>query len=366
MKKIIFFLLFWLFLANIFALLVLNRFNLKGDTAYAWIDPLKTIQEQSWNPIELHSRWDSFFYTDIAQNGYNLTLGNTLSNIVFFPLYPFIIRVISPLFFGNFIFAGWFISILALIGAVIIFYKLLKEFHPTIDPETPIFHLLIFPTAFFLNAVYTESLFLFLSLLTFYYALKGRFGVTGIFGLLAALTRVTGILLFIPVLWEFWKRHRIRKIFSLSFLPLLLIPLGTFLFFLYHYFAFGDFFLFLKVESAWGRAFQFNKDHFLLFSHPAVINFFLDIAFAAFVLITAYHVFKQKWISYGLYILATLGVALSTGTFMSIGRYILVLFPMYIALATLKSHHFEKIYTFGSLLLFALNVTLFVNWYWAG
>jgi len=366
MKKVIFFLLFWLFLANIFALLVLNRFNLRGDTAYAWIDPLKTVQEQSWNPISLHSRWDSFFYVDIAKQGYHLTPGNTLSNIVFFPLYPFLIRAISPLFFGNFVFAGWFVSILSLIGAVIVFYKLLKEFHPTIDPETPIFYLLIFPTAFFLNAVYTESLFLLLSLLTFYYALKGRFKVAGVFGLLAALTRVTGILLFIPVLWEFWKKHGTRKIFSLSFLPLLLIPLGTLLFFLYHYFAFGDFLLFLKVESAWGRAFQFNKEHFLLFSHPSVVNFFLDIAFSVFALITVYHVFKQKWASYGLYVLATLGVALSTGTFMSIGRYILVLFPIYIVLATIRSHHFEKIYTLGSLLLFALNVTLFVNWYWAG
>ena len=366
MKKIIFFLIFWLLLVNIFALLVLNRFNLKGDTAYGWIDPLKTIQEQSWNPISLHARWDSFFYTDIAQRGYHLTPGNTLSNIVFFPLYPFSIYILAPLLGGNFALAGWLVSILSLVGAVIIFYKLLKEFHPTIDPESPIFYLLIFPTAFFLNSVYTESLFLFLSLLTFYYALRGRFNVAGIFGLLAALTRVTGILLFIPIAWEFFRRYGARKIFSFLFTPLLLIPLGTFIFFLYHYFAFGDFLLFLKVESAWGRAFQFNREHFLLFSHPSVVNFFLDIMFSAFALIATYHVFKQKWVSYGLYILVTLGVALSTGTFMSIGRYILVLFPLYIALATIRSHHFEKIYTLGSLLLLALNITLFVNWYWAG
>jgi hypothetical protein len=142
--------------------------------------------------------------------------------------------------------------------------------------------------------------------------------------------------------------------------------LGTFLFFLYHYFAFGDFFLFFKVENAWGRAFQFNKSHFLLFSHPAVVNFFLDIGFSIFAIISAYYVFRRGWTSYGLYILATLGVALGTGTFMSIGRYILVLFPIYRALATIRSHHFEKIYTVASLLLFALNITLFVNWYWAG
>ena len=366
MKKIIFFLIFWLFLVNIFALLALNRFNLKSDTAYTWIDPLKTAQEQSWNPISLHARWDSFFYTDIAKRGYHLTPGDTLSNVVFFPLYPFLIHTIAPFAVGDFILAGWLISIFSLIGAVIIFYKLLREFHPTIDPEAPILYLLIFPTAFFLNTVYTESLFLLFSLLTFYYALKGRFGMAGIFGLLAALTRVTGILLFIPILWEFYRRYGIRKVFSFSFLPTLLIPLGTFSFFLYHYFAFGDLFLFLRVESAWGRAFQFNTDHFLLFSHPSVANLFLDVLFTVFALATLYLVFKQKWVSYGLYILATIGLALSTGTFMSIGRYIVVLFPMYIALATIRNQHFKNIYILGSVLLLALNVALFVNWYWAG
>jgi len=162
MKKTLFFFLFWLLLINVFALLVLNRLNLKGDTAYAWIDPQKTVQEQSWNPVSLHARWDSVFYTDIAEHGYHLTPGDTLSNIVFFPLYPLLLRALAPLTGGNFILAGWLVSIFSSMGAVIVFYKLLKEFHPSINPETPIFYLLIFPTAFFLNAVYTESLFLFL------------------------------------------------------------------------------------------------------------------------------------------------------------------------------------------------------------
>lgn len=104
----------------------------------------------------------------------------------------------------------------------------------------------------------------------------------------------------------------------------------------------------------------------MLLSHPAVVNLFLDMTFALFALGAAYHVFRQKWTSYGLYILATLGVALSTGTLLSIGRYILILFPMYIALASIRNPHFEKVYLLGSLLLFALNMSLFVNWYWAG
>jgi hypothetical protein len=64
--------------------------------------------------------------------------------------------------------------------------------------------------------------------------------------------------------------------------------------------------------------------------------------------------------------LATIGVALSTGTLMSIGRYVLVLFPMYIALATLKDHAVKRGYTTASVLLLAMNIALFVNWYWAG
>lgn len=366
MKKILSTLLFWLLLVNIFALLALNRLNLKGDSAYTWIDPLKYNQEQSWNPNSLHARWDSSFYIDIAQHGYHLTPGDTLSNIVFFPLYPFLMYLLAPLVGLNFVLAGWLISIFSLIGSVVIFYKLLKEFHPTIDIETPIFYLLIFPTAFFLNAVYTESLFLLLSLLAFYYIRKGRFGLAGVFGLFAALTRITGILLFLPLAWEFFKKHGVRKMFSLSFIPILLTPLGTFLFFLYHRFVFGDFLIFFKIESAWGRAFQFNKDHFLLFSHPALANILIDFLFLVLVIMAICLMFKRKWVSYGLYTLATIGVALSTGTSMSIGRYILVLFPIYIALATVKNRNFEKIYTLISILLLALNITLFVNGYWAG
>lgn len=223
------------------------------------------------------------------------------------------------------------LSIFFLIVAIIVFHKLIKEFHPNVNPENSIFYLLFFPTAFFLNAVYAESLFLFLSLLTFYFAMQGRFKFAGLFGFLCAITRVTGVLLFIPVVWEFIKRHKTNKILSLDFLPILAIPLGLGLFFAYHYFKFGEFFLFFKVKAAWGRVFQFNKEHFLLFSHPAVVNFFLDIGFAIFALISTWFVFKRLRISYALYMLATLAIALSTGTLMSIGRYILVLFPMYIA-----------------------------------
>lgn len=368
-KKIIIIFLIWLVVINIFALFSLNRFNLAPDTAYNWINPAQFHQEQKWDIVSLHARWDSFWYLDIAQNGYSIEYNPWgLYNIVFFPLYPFLIKLISFLAGGNFVLAGWTLSSVFLLLALFYFFKLVREFHPEINPHLPIIFLLIFPTAFFLNAVYTESLFLFLSLAAFYYGLKKKFIYAGLFGFFASLTRVTGILLFVPLVWEYLRNNnfRIRSVLNLKILPVFLIPLGAFAFFLYHYLKFGNFFLFLEIQKNWGRAFTLQKGHFDLFSNPAIVNFYLDVLFVILALVVIFFAFKKLRTSYGLYILATISVALSTGTFMSIGRYILVLFPIYILLASIKNQYLQQALTFTSILLLALYTILFVNNYWAG
>lgn len=368
MKKLLIIFFLWILLINIFAVFALNRFNLEADTAYHWMGLAKFQQVQRWSPVPLHAKWDSSWYLGIAQNGYSFQGPEKLSNIVFFPLYPFLIRLTSFLTMGNLILAGWILSCIFLFFALVFLFKLVKEFHKPINPYLPVLFLLIFPTAFFLNAVYTESLFIFLSLAVFYYCLKKKFLWAGLFGFFAALTRVTGILLFIPLLWEYLKIYNFNFIRSLRLrvLPLILVPIGTLSFFLYHYFKFGDFFLFFKVESWWGRAFKLNLSHFSLFSNPAIVNFCLDVLMVIFVLVVIFFVFKNLRISYGLYMLATIVVALGTGTLMSIGRYILVLFPIYILAGSIKNQYLQRAWIFSSILLLAMNVTLFVNNYWAG
>jgi len=368
-KKIIMIFLVWIAVINIFAIFSLNRFNLNGDTAYTWINSSEFYQEQGWDIASIHARWDSFWYLDIAQNGYSVEYSPWgLHNIVFFPLYPLLIKIISFLTAGNFILSGWILSAVFLLLALFYLFKLVKEFHQEINPYLPIIFLLIFPTAFFLNAIYTESLFLFLSLATFYYGLKKKFIYAGAFGLLASLTRVTGILLFIPLIWEYLKNNnfKLKSIFKLKILPIFLIPLGTFSFLLYHYFKFGNFFLFFEVEKNWGRDFTLQKGHFELFSNPAIVNLCIDVLFVIFSLTVLYFVFKKLRTSYGLYMLSTLVVALSTGTLMSIGRYILVLFPLYILLSSIKNKYLQQSLIFISILFLALYTILFVNNYWAG
>ena len=362
MKKVIIIFSLWLLVVNTFALLTLNRFNLKPDTAYNWINPDEFSQEKSWDIVSLHSRWDSSWYLDIAKNGYVFKGPDQLSNVNFFPLYPLLIRWAGFIFGNNLALVSWVLSIIFLFLAILYFAKLVKEFHSEINSKLPIILLLIFPTAFFLNAVYAESLFLFLSVASFYYALKRKFLLSGFFGFLASLTRIFGLMLFIPLIWEYFKNNKL----NLKILPLFLVPLGTTSFFLYYYFKFGDFFLYIKSQIWFGRTLAPNREHFLLFSNPATANFFLDLVFVIFAIIVAYFVFKRLRASYGIYMLSVLAIALGTGTFMSIGRYILVLFPIFILGASLKNQYLKHSWILISILLFSMNIILFVNNYWAG
>lgn len=244
--------------------------------------------------------------------------------------------------------------------------KLTREFHPNLNPHLPLLFLLIFPTAFFLNAVYTESLFLALSIATFYYAFRRNFVAAGILGALAALTRPPGVLLALPVVWEYASSYGWRNVLRPRFLPILLIPIATLSILTYHWIAFGDPLLLFKIEAWWGRHFTFNRDHFSLITHPAIINLALDLFFLVVGLIASYGIFRTLRPSYGIYILSAILLAVSSGTLMSIGRFLLVLFPIFIWLASLRNKTIQVGWAFVSTLLLALTITLFVNNYWAG
>jgi Gpi18-like mannosyltransferase len=365
-KEIFIIFLIWIFVVNAFALIALNRFNLTADTAYDWI-PQNYYQEPGLNFNTIHAQWDSFWVLDIVQNGYYLRGEGEISNVVFFPLYPIVVKALSFIINDN-ILSGWLISVFSLLLAMIFLVKLVKEFYKDINSIEVLFFLLLFPTAYFFNTFYTESLFLFLSIATIYYAKKQNIKLVIIFGFLAALTRITGILLVIPIIWYLFEQNKFNfeKIFTFKSLYILAIPFGTFLFFLFHYMYFDDFLLFFKSESLWGRAFEINKEHFLVSNVVATTNLLLDCIFVIFSFIITFFIWKKIDKGMAMYVLATILVALSTGTLMSIGRYTLVLFPIYIFAASIKNLYIKFTMLFCSGLLFALYTILFVNHYWAG
>lgn len=366
MKKIIIIVFVWLVIVNIFALVALNRFNLNQDTAYKWMAWSDFSQKPNWNIIDLHNRWDSYWYLDIVRNGYYIKTDNTLSNVVFFPLYPALMKIIGTVLGGNFVLAGWLVSIISLLMACVYFYKLVKEFHPEVDPILPIILMLIFPTAFFFNVIYTEALFLFLTVACFYYAFKKNFYLAGFFAFLGALAHSNGVFLAMPILWEMWKTYGWKNLITPKIIPILLAPFGSFLFLLYDYLRFGDPFLFFKIQSAWGRSFKINWEHFSSFSNPSIVNMGIDIFLAILILIAIIITFKKLSSLYAIFMSATIIAAFTSGTLMSVGRYSLVMFPLFILLASVKNKLFQQAWILASVLFLALDIILFVNYYWAG
>ena len=92
----------------------------------------------------------------------------------------------------------------------------------------------------------------------------------------------------------------------------------------------------------------------------------IDIFFTALIITTIVLVYQRLSKMYAVFMSLTVFAALSSGTLMSIGRYSLVLFPLFILLATIKNKTVLQAWIFGSALLLAMDVTLFVSNYWAG
>lgn len=362
-KKLFLVFAIWWIVINTFAFFSMQRLHLSPDldpvkqrrvSEYTYFKPLEKFE----NFVGIHARRQSLAHYIIAQQGYSQYVS------VFFPLYPFLIK--SGNMVGlDYILTGFIISNIALFLSVVVFYKLAAlEFKKEIS-ERSVFYLLIFPTAFFLTMVYTESLFLLLSLLTFYFALKRRWLLVGIFGLLATLTRVTGIYLFLPILWEYW--HQEKRI-KPDIIFLLLIPFAVISFFTYHAQKFGNFFIFLEGQKAWNREFL-NFSH-LFGPYPSVaekMNFSLEV-FAIVILVAACILaFKRIRFSYWLYLILSAVIPPLSGSFESTIRYMLVLFPMFIVFSQLgENPYFDRLYTFVAILLLSFSTLLIVNYFWVG
>jgi hypothetical protein len=163
------------------------------------------------------ARWDSVWYLDIADHGY----GDT-SHAAFFPLYPFLARAVGVLF-GSSLIGGIVVSFAAGIVALALLHRLalLELGEPA--ARNAVVLLACFPAAFFLSAVYSESLFLALSVGAVYAARRGSWWWAGALGALAAGTRSAGVVLLVALALLWWT-HGERRLADL--LPLALVPLG--------------------------------------------------------------------------------------------------------------------------------------------
>jgi len=192
--------------------------------------------------------WDTGNFENIALHSYSVP---TLT--AFFPLYPVLMRLIVPMT-HNILVAGFIVSNLASLVLSVVLYQIVYEDVGKEQADRTVLYLTLFPSAFFLVAAYNESLFICLTLLSFYNMRHGQWWLAGAFGLLGSLTRSAGIFLVLPFCYEYLRQHDFRwQKIRLNSLSILLIPAGLAIFGLYCYKRFGDFLIFSRVQSVWFR-----------------------------------------------------------------------------------------------------------------
>ncbi len=324
------------------------------------------------------ANFDGEHYLSIAIFGYK-----SLEQ-AFFPVYPKLISLLSAPFSGDLysaftasVLSGLFISTIAFILALIIFWDLILLDYKKDVAFLAMLALLTFPTAFFFSSLYNESLFLVLTLASFYSARKGKWGWAGIFGMIASATRVFGILILPALIIEaYLQRAHPKKI-----LGLMLIPLGLLGYMLYQLQTVGDPLAFYNLQTIVGQQHQqgivllpqvFVRYIKMLISFDVtnimyltlVLEFMIGILF--FVLpIIGY--LKKVRLSYLFFAAAGFLLPTFTGSFSSVPRYVLVLFPSFIVMGIILSKQ-KKIIRVAFLLIsfiwLVIEASLFFRGYW--
>jgi hypothetical protein len=325
----------------------------------------------------------------IAAEGYDV--GDTLGNLGlqyeasaaagFLPLYPLLIRALSPLFGG--VGAGILISNVCLFLSLVLLGRLVRlEIGDEAGERAGLAAcaaLLLHPSSLFLSAVYAESLFLALSIGSFLGARSRRFAMAGVCGGLAALTRPFGALLVIPLAWEWWTWRRAeggppassRR--TASGLWILIVPAAIAGHFLFLRSVFDDPLAMLHRQERWRGGLSGPWRAFVRYveagptahgTHGSTVE--LVVALVCLILFVV--MARRLRLSYTLYAAAALIVALGS-TLWSFSRLSLVLFPffMLIGLAWADGRRcLPTVYAFIGGTLGGFLMALFASWWWAG
>jgi hypothetical protein len=288
------------------------------------------VEPSRYTSLAIWQRFDTNWYLKIATRGYDRSDGST----AFFPIYPLLIRVLS--FLTDPLLAAMLISNLALLGALVLLHRLISDLVDIPTAQRALIYLLAFPTAFFLMAGYTESLFLFSASACFYSASKRRWVWSAIWGSLAALTRLQGVLLIIPLAYMLWRETRFQplKNFIWNGLPLMIIPVVSLAFLGYTKLS-----LFNTLQDRWSSRFVFPWETLMaaismVLNGKGTVIDVINLVMTLGLIASLVAVWKKLPFEYTLYTALMLIVPLfrmiNEQPLVSITRYALAAFPIFI------------------------------------
>jgi Gpi18-like mannosyltransferase len=326
--------------------------------------------------------FDGEHYLVIVRDGYRpLTY-------FFFPLFPLIVRMASILVGIK---APEYIAALGLVMTNIAFFTGLVGLKKIVelDYSKTIFSfmtvlILLFPTSFYFGSFYTESIFFALVVWSFYFIRRKQWLGAGILGGLLTATRVTGLALVPAYFAEVYLLNKDNKLKNKAsaIIGLLLIPLGIVFYMYYLNIRTGDPLEFFHSVEIFGPQRQaafillpqvFYRYFFKIlpginYSYfPVVFTTYLEIVTAVIFTTVSVVAFWRVRLSYAIYLAAGFIIPTLSGSFSSLPRYVLVLFPAFMVFARILEKRPKPVRFVVFTLLFtclAVATALFTRGYW--
>lgn len=353
-----------------------------------WAAPAGSVLEPP-GFLDYWAHWDGAWYAEIATKGYG---ARDPASTAFFPLFPLLVGVGSAVGGGPALW-GVLVSLAATLFATYFVYRIAEKHFGVASARAATLCFSFFPTAFFLGAPYTEALFVALSAGSYWAAYVRRdLLLAGILGALAAATRNLGVLLLIPLLYE-WLRHR-EEFGWRGLIPLGLVPAGLLGYAAFLWARFGDPLIFGRQQSEyWGReladpgqtlgfAWAAAADGMRYVLDPATLlvardptpalsaSNTLNLAFLFLFLLlmgVGFAVLPPGLSAYT-FIVTLLPVLTPTPSFplMSMPRFVLGAFPVFLVLGFVLSRNRPALWTWlvASAALGAVLAAMFTTWRW--
>src|SRR5208337_3412859 len=221
--------------------------SIGGEFHTAWMDANPRLIPE-WNPILnpssssnwlwLFNAWDSPHFQLIAQSGY------AHPDYAYLPAYPLLIHFVA-LLAGNYWLAGFVVAQAFALGSVLMFQLLAESYMPQREALCATLLMATFPYIFvFTTLSYSEPLFLFSTISAWYLYKKERRTASSMLAGLAAVTKIYGFAIIVPMLLDIVKSRRWR---DLVYVAIPLVFLASWL--LFCYFSTGDIFASLTDEK---------------------------------------------------------------------------------------------------------------------
>jgi hypothetical protein len=289
--------------------------------------------------FDIWVRWDARHFLEVAEYGYTDASSDPHAT-AFFPLFPLLVRAVSVVGVPVNV-AAMFITTLSTVVACAYLHRMAEEEIGRHSGRRAVLYLLLFPTAVFLIAPYSEATFLAGTVAAFFYARNGRWKLAALPAAVATASRAAGVFVLIGLLFELFRQRPRPVRDAVVAMGVGLIPLVAYGAYLWQIKG-NPLYFFIDQREGWNRDFvspleSLRNSFDLATSSSAPTNWVLTwrmelVAAVIGVALVVWALAVREW-GYAAYMGAAMAALMTSTWYFSIPRMLLTFFPAVLLLA---------------------------------